>query len=261
MISGIGFQEIIFIAVLILIFFGPKGVSGIMRDLGRFVGSLKKYRDEFTRELMAISEPELDEAALQKNERKRIRKVCKTAMEELEDEEREKENKAILSKITDLKAFQKAQRIFIYLSLPSEADTFRLIENGLQSGKKVFVPFCKSETLEIGISEIKDVKDDVEPGIYNIPEPKTPLRTGSVDPLSINLFIIPGIAFDHDLMRLGRGKGYFDRFLKNIKGKKDIWALAFDEQIYPYSIPKYDHDICADLIITPNETIKKEKKA
>ena len=72
MISGIGFQEIILVAVLILVFFGPKGVSGIMRDLGRFVGSLKKYRDEFTRELMAISEPVVDQEEIRRNERERI---------------------------------------------------------------------------------------------------------------------------------------------------------------------------------------------
>ena len=47
--------------------------------------------------------------------------------------------------------------------------------------------------------------------------------------------------------------------LKDIKGKKPVWALAFDEQVYPYAIPKYDHDVPVDLVISPLENMEKKK--
>ena len=61
MFSAIGLQEIIFTGVVVLILFGPRGASGIMRELGKFFGTLKKHRDEFSSELMSIT----DEAAIE----------------------------------------------------------------------------------------------------------------------------------------------------------------------------------------------------
>ncbi|OGJ98842.1 MAG: hypothetical protein A2350_21620, partial [Candidatus Raymondbacteria bacterium RifOxyB12_full_50_8] len=86
--SGIGFQEIVLVTVLVLILFGAKGVSGIMRDLGKLFGSLKKYRDEFTRELMAITEPPHDEKKIRTTERESIRRNCLRLAKELSIEER-----------------------------------------------------------------------------------------------------------------------------------------------------------------------------
>lgn len=260
MISGIGFQEILLVGVAILVFFGPKGVSGIMRDLGKFVGSLKKYRDDFTRELMAISEPVVDEEEIRKKERTRIRTASLQTMKDLPEALREKENAAIQKKLKTLAEFKKAKRVFCYLSVKAEVDTLAIVRDLLKKGVEVLVPYCKTETFELGVGRLTDIRTDLKPGAYGVPEPKAEQRDPALESEIADLYLVPGLAFDNDLTRLGRGKGYFDRFLKDIKGKAPIWGLSFDEQIYPYSIPKYDHDISPDLVITPNETIRPKKE-
>ena len=62
-------------------------------------------------------------------------------------------------------------------------------------------------------------------------------------------FLVPGLAFDRSGNRLGRGKGYFDRFLKNLPGAVKKIGLAYDFQILE-SIPTFPHDIPVDLVIS-----------
>jgi 5-formyltetrahydrofolate cyclo-ligase len=105
------------------------------------------------------------------------------------------------------------------------------------------------------VARIRDVKTDLKTGVFDIPEPVMDLRVPT-DPLSADLLIIPGLAFDNELVRLGRGAGYFDRFLKDIKGKKPIWGLAFNCQVYPYTIPREEQDVSPDLVISPYTLIR-----
>jgi 5-formyltetrahydrofolate cyclo-ligase len=248
--SGIGLQEVLLIGLLVLLLFGPKGVSGIMRDLGRWTGKMKKYRDDFTQELMAISQPKEDPAQLKRAERRRIRGQCKKAMEEMPPEQREKESREVEARLVSLPEYQAAKRIFCFASRPEEVDTLSLIERMLKDGKELFVPFCLTDTKDLGMARIREVKADLETGTYRIPEPRKELRL-PVDLLTPDLFLIPGLAFDDEMTRLGRGAGYFDRFLKAIKGKRPIWALCLSVQIHPYVIPREEHDISPDLIINP----------
>lgn len=249
--SGIGLQEILLIGVLVLLLFGPKGVSGIMRDLGRWVGKMKRYRDEFTRELMAMSEPVFTPEEIKQNERKRIRKQIKQSLRNLDSEQREKENREIRERLFAQPQYNTAKKVFCFVSLPEEVDTHPILKRLLADGKQVIVPFCIPKTREIGLAEIRDPERDLAPGTLNIPEPLPAGRIESIDPLSIDLFIIPGLAFDRECVRLGRGAGYFDRFLHDIKGHRPIWAVGFNCQMYPYLIPRETHDVNPDLIISP----------
>ena len=253
--AGFGLQELVLIGVLVLLLFGPKGVAGIMRDLGRMVAKLKKYRDEFTRELMAMSEPVVTPEEHRKAERKRIRDNTIRSMKEMDTEQRQKENKDIRAHLETLPEFKAARRIFCFAALPGEIDTLSIIADLLKDGREVIVPYCIKETRDLGLAQIRDIKTDLEKGVLDIPEPRMELRV-PMDPLSIDLFLVPGLSFDHELVRLGRGAGYFDRFLKDIKGKKPIWGLAFNCQIYPYTIPREEHDINPDLVISPYSIIR-----
>jgi 5-formyltetrahydrofolate cyclo-ligase len=259
MLDSIGFQEIFLVAVLVLLLFGPRGISGIMRDLGKWAGSLKRYRDDFTREMMALSEPVRDEARMKEEERARIRKRAKSAAAEMTAEKRRADSARIAMSLFSLPEFQGASALFCFISLPEEVLTLPIIEHALSRGMRVYAPYCRPETVSLGLARIQDPARDLVPGVLGIPEPVEALRSLETDPLSIDFFIIPGVSFDHDLNRLGRGKGYFDRFLRGIKGKKPVAGLAFDGQIHPYVIPHYDHDVRPDLVVTPTEIIRERK--
>lgn len=258
MFNGIGVQEILLIGVLVLLLFGPRGVSGVMRDLGRWTGKLKRYRDDFTRELAAIEEPELTPAEIRKKERERIRRERRKAMAELPADERKNQSEEIMKRVQALDEYRNARRIMCFLSLSNEVDTLPLVCAALAEGKEVAVPYCLPAGKSLGLALITDPPGAcVRPGIYNIPEPLEHLREG-VDLLTVDLFIIPGVAFDYERNRLGRGAGYFDLFLAPIAGKKPVVALAFNEQIYPYTIPPEAHDVKPDLVITPLSVIGKK---
>ena len=224
MLSGIGFQEIMFVAAAVLILFGPKGASSIMKDIARFFGTLKKHRDEFSREFMAITNdtkpgPPQDEIDI--NRRKEIKENCLKAVKEIPKIKREKKDLSIFKRISNLEEYKAATSIFCYVSVDYEVNTRIIIEDALKSGKKVFT------------------EDDI-------------------DPLAIDMFILPGIAFNNNLARLGNDNELWNKLLKQIKDKKLIAGLCYDEQIYTYYFPVDDHDIKPDLVITPSKIIKKK---
>jgi len=176
-------------------------------------------------------------------------------------EKRKADSARIALTLIALPAYRDASSVFCFLSLPDEVNTFPIVEKALADRKRVYVPYCVPRTPAIALAEITDPGNDLMKGAFGIPEPREELRQAGtgIDPLSIDLFIIPGASFDHQLNRLGKGGGYFDRFLKDIKGKKPVIGLCYNEQVHPYTIPAYEHDIRPDLVITPLETIGEAK--
>ncbi|MBL8029164.1 MAG: 5-formyltetrahydrofolate cyclo-ligase [Fibrobacteres bacterium] len=257
MINGVGFQEILLIGLLIFILFGSKGMGGVMRDLGRWSGKLKKYRDEFTGEIMKASEVQRTPEEIRRDERALIRKHTRSALKELSLENRERENKAITDAILKMDEYRNASSIFVFLSLEEEFDTKEIVLDALKTGKKVFVPYCLPETKEIKTVQIHDLENDIEIGHYKIPEPKLSLRREQQsEDIKIDFLIVPGLAFDREGTRLGRGAGYFDRFLPAYKSKSPIICPALSAQIYHYTIPKEAHDIMPDAVVTESEIMR-----
>lgn len=113
-----------------------------------------------------------------------------------------------------------------YEHIHNELKTDLVIEYARQNNIKVYTPQMISETEMILIDDEYEIYDD-----------------------TIDLFIIPGRAFSSLWKRLGRGKGYYDRFLvqKKYKKSKKIW-IGYSFQIFP-EIPTSSYDIDMDTII------------
>lgn len=153
----------------------------------------------------------------------------------------------IKNKLFRLKVFKQAKTIMVYLALKSEVQTRFMIEEAIRLGKKIVVPTCDIRHKNIipclvtGL-EVKDIKK----GAHCIDEPccKT-----IVNPSHIDLFIVPGLAFDLNGGRLGRGLGYYDRFLSAIPEKKPKIGLAFKFQVLKRLSHCLPHDICVDKVL------------
>lgn len=143
--------------------------------------------------------------------------------------------------------FCKAENILMYSSLKSEVQLQPLFEK--YSGQKCFyLPVVEKGTNLLSVREYK--KDtQFEISDMGILEP-----VGSdISSLQIlDLVLVPGIAFDYQLNRLGRGKGYYDRFLKQIKASKI--GLCFEFQLLE-NIPADENDVKMDMIVSENEII------
>lgn len=157
---------------------------------------------------------------------------------------RRKKSHTITHKICELPEYKKADVVFCYIALTSEADTTLLLERILYDGKTLAVPH-----LENNIMTPKQVMKVPEliPGPYDIlqPEPDSP----TINVTIIDLAIVPGLAFTREGVRLGRGGGYFDRWLPSLPANVTTIGLAFDFQIAD-QLPEEKHDVRVSKVVT-----------
>jgi len=150
----------------------------------------------------------------------------------------------IMSSLLSHSRVQKADAILMYHSLPDEVDTHSALDQLLAMGKKVLLPKVISDT-EMTIHEYTG-PDSLQPSEpYGILEPTTP-------EISIYNFqfvaVVPGMAFDREGHRLGRGKGYYDRFLSRIPNIYKI-GVCFPFQLID-NIPFEPTDILVDEVLS-----------
>lgn len=120
----------------------------------------------------------------------------------------------------------------------------------------VVIPYCSGEEI---VPFLLRSLDELESGYGGIKEPKEIFRAScdrKSDLGQIDLVIVPGLAFDRKGNRLGRGKGYYDRFLRRVSSKTLKIALAFECQIFE-AIPHGPDDVPMDLIVTEDRVIRK----
>ncbi|MEI6831204.1 MAG: 5-formyltetrahydrofolate cyclo-ligase [Candidatus Omnitrophota bacterium] len=161
-----------------------------------------------------------------------------------EDEERNRKSKFILNKLLKNKAFRKAKIVMFYIAFGGEVNTTEMIREAQKIGKVICVPMCRKDK-EIMQPAILENHAKLKLGPYGVWEPAT---ENLIKPKDLNLVIVPGLAFDKKGNRLGRGKGYYDRFLSTLSNKTYSIGLAFDFQILPL-VPTTTHDVSVKEII------------
>ena len=183
---------------------------------------------------------------MKKNE---IRKILKNKRLNLSKNEILTKSKQIKNRLFQMDEFKKAKNILFYVSYDNEVFTHDAIKEALID-KIIVVPISNIKDNSLIFSRLNSFKD-LEEGAYGILEPKKDLiKEITID--KIDLIIVPGIGFDLRGNRIGHGKGFYDRFLKNTNAL--ILALAFEFQIIE-KIPIEEHDKPVDIIITEKRII------
>lgn len=136
-----------------------------------------------------------------------------------------------------------SRSILLYNSLPDELSTQPMLQAWYPE-KKIYLPVVEGD--EITIGEYRP--EQMHIGAYGIIEPDIRLSR----PVKIDMAIIPGVAFDTDKTRIGRGRGYYDKLLSRIETYKI--GIAYHIQLLSH-LPCRPHDIKMDCIITEKETI------
>ena len=142
-----------------------------------------------------------------------------------------------------------AQTVLCYVSFRTEVATHDFLARMLAEGKRVVVPYCEADQLLLFL--FKDFAD-LSPRTLGILEPKAELRAREdrrVAVEEIDLFVIPGLAFDRQGGRLGYGKGYFDGLLKQARPDALLAAVAFECQLFD-AVPVLPQDVRVDMVIT-----------
>ena len=145
-----------------------------------------------------------------------------------------------------LPAIQKAKHILFYASMPAEVDTLAMIKQALLSGKGVVLPIVEQNQRKLIPTRISSM-EDLHKKKHGIAEPHyDPDKI--VDLMDLDAVIVPGLAFDKERNRLGRGAGYYDRFLSTLPKTVMTVGLAFDFQLTE-SLPIQAHDVCLQQVI------------
>lgn len=185
--------------------------------------------------------------------KKTIRKETLRRRDSIPPHLKTEKDRIIKQRLFTLPEFLEAEKILFYASFKSEVDTMSIIKDSLDKGKKVIVPKVNKEKHELGLYELKDIKE-LTSGFMGIPEPSI-VEEKSVNLNDIQLVIIPGTAFDYNGNRLGYGTGYYDMMLAQFKKRIPLVAIAYEEQLVD-SIPSESHDVKVDIIITDKQEIK-----
>lgn len=123
-------------------------------------------------------------------------------------------SRAVCDKVLQRSEFRKASVIFGYLSFRNEISVDGVLEEALRLGKTVAVPWIVSQT---------EMKAALLHSLYNLPLDRYGIRTAPepvtlIEPETIDLILVPGTGFSVTGHRMGRGAGFYDRFLTRVRG-------------------------------------------
>ncbi len=166
-----------------------------------------------------------------------LRAVLSQKRRVLRAEQVETTSAAVIEKIMASAEFQNAQTVMLYYPIHNEIDLRAL--RCLAPEKQYLLPVTHRKSIEVR-SYAKG--DKLKKGKFGIPEPQTEAYKGNID-----LILVPGVAFDKQGHRMGRGGGYYDRFLKRYRSATKI-GVAYKFQMTK-KVPTSWHDVKMDRVI------------
>jgi 5-formyltetrahydrofolate cyclo-ligase len=176
-----------------------------------------------------------------------IRARMRATLASMSEEDRHRASRLACTRLINLDVFRHASVIMTYMPLATEVDTTPIAIRCFQTGKNVCVPRVDWERREMYAIEVNSFDDHyMETDEHGL---RSPREGRLVVPNSIDVVVVPGLAFDTRGNRLGRGGGYFDRFLSRLRRSAASVGLAFDEQIID-EVPIDGRDVSVDLIVT-----------
>ena len=146
-----------------------------------------------------------------------------------------------------------ARTILFFAPLPDELDVWPLLELSVALGTNCALPFFDAEKKIYGARVITKLPTDIVIGKFGVREPAAACAEIPLD--QFDLVLVPGMAFDENGNRLGRGRGFYDRLLENITGVKV--GVCLDLQLVE-KIPAAAHDARVDFIVTPSRAFRRK---
>jgi 5-formyltetrahydrofolate cyclo-ligase len=181
-----------------------------------------------------------------------IRKDMKATLASLPAEEIVIRSRMACEHVSGSAEFRSAGAIMGYMPIPGEVDCLPLALSAWQAGKTFLVPRVSWDQRRMLAVRIDSLDDDLHEARYGIREPVR----GEPWPIEdIDLIIVPALAYDRSGNRLGRGGGFYDRFLADPHFGAITCGLAFAEQVMP-ELPSERHDRPVDMLATDTELLR-----
>uniref|UniRef100_A0A1B6H8D5 5-formyltetrahydrofolate cyclo-ligase n=2 Tax=Homalodisca liturata TaxID=320908 RepID=A0A1B6H8D5_9HEMI len=185
----------------------------------------------------------------------KLRLEIKKKVKELTEEDKIKQTFIITKRLIKHPDFQNAERIAIYVNMKNEVGTYDILKEAFAGNKQVFMPLVVGEDMKmVKLNSFEDLKTMPKTKWGIIQPLESDNREDCLETGGVQYVVVPGVAFTSTGLRLGHGRGYYDRFLaKNdqIRGSRCITVgLGFDEQIVQ-DLPTTERDFRLTWVVSP----------
>ncbi len=180
-----------------------------------------------------------------RREQSALRAIVDQRRRMLTAEEVAADSERIIAQIEQMSVFREARTVLLYYPIHNEVDLRPLLVK--YAGQKTFLlPVTHRYSMEV---RPYDGEEMMRKGRLGVPEPQTETYKGSID-----LILVPGVVFDNHRHRIGRGGGYYDKFLAKHPASKKI-GVCYAFQLKKHDIPHSFRDHKMDRVVTPLQTI------
>jgi 5-formyltetrahydrofolate cyclo-ligase len=181
-----------------------------------------------------------------------LRKQIRGALQNMSPAARNVMSAQIRDRLKEQAIWKNAGSVLFFAPLPAEPDIWPLLEETLLAGGKIAaLPRFDSASNSYVAGRVKNPRSEIVTGQFGIREPgancvEMPLNR-------LDLVLVPGVGFDLQGRRLGRGRGFYDRLLADVDGIK--CGIAFDEQVVN-EVPAGPLDVRLNVILTPTRCVE-----
>jgi 5-formyltetrahydrofolate cyclo-ligase len=263
MFDSLGLGELGLILVVALIFIDPSKIGTLARGLATLRRKWSNLQRDVKQQFDALTlEENLRESAdAVRTAKAGLRREALDAVRALTALERATAADKALESLKGWSVYQEARTVALFCGTRDEIDTEAFIRHALAAGKTVLLPRVAERLAgeQAGRSimhlvSIRDYDRDLTEGAFGILEPREGLSGESPTSAAADLILVPGTAFDERGGRVGRGKGFYDRFLEGYGGFKA--GLAFEVQIVRKKLPLEPHDQLLDALVTERRLLE-----
>jgi 5-formyltetrahydrofolate cyclo-ligase len=187
--------------------------------------------------------------ALKEISQERARKIVQFRLSQLDSEEIDELSRDLIEELEHFTPLDNAQSIAGFMPLSDEVQYLSYLEEANAIGKDVYLPKVEGEILKF--YHVQDFKELIR-GKFGILEPKPDIHSLMRAPAEV--FLIPGVAFGNRGERVGRGKGFYDKSLKDLKDSLKV-GICFEKQVLSGYIAQNVWDISMDYIVTSQRII------
>ena len=174
-----------------------------------------------------------------------IRKLLRERLAAMTEADRHARSIAVCALLSQCDEFTTAKTIMLFLSMPTEVDTAPLALRAWQAGKTIVVPKLSWEQRRMLPTEITSLHT----GLTVTAGVREPVGGKPVPVDLIDLVIVPGLGFSSTGHRIGRGMGFYDRFLAQDAFAGISCGMGFEEQVVS-ELPVLDHDVPLAMLVT-----------
>ncbi|GLJ79655.1 5-formyltetrahydrofolate cyclo-ligase [Microbacterium imperiale] len=185
------------------------------------------------------------------NAKRALRADLRERRSTMSDAARETAADGIRSQLRELIERLGVRSLSCYLSAPTEPGTRAFVDEAVAAGLRVLLPVTRNDGLLDWV--VAEPGGAIADGMFGLPEPVgevlSPMSVGEVD-----LLVIPAAAVDVAGMRLGWGRGYFDKTLGSMENRPPVYAVVFDSELVD-EVPRDLHDQPVTGVVTPTRTV------